>query len=91
VLLNAVYFKGEWGNKFDEKHTVQGTFNTLTGAAIPCHYMQKSEKRMLVSILCVCLFVCVCLCVCVCVYVCVCVCVCVFVCVRLLCFCLMII
>ena len=48
VLLNAVYFKGEWGSKFDEKSTRPGTFNTLTGAAIPCQYMQKSEKRMLV-------------------------------------------
>ena len=46
VLLNAVYFKGEWANKFDEKLTLQGTFQPFSGAAIPFQYMKKTEKRM---------------------------------------------
>ena len=47
VLLNAVYFKGAWGSKFDEKMTKSGSFQTLDGTSLPCHYMQKSDKRML--------------------------------------------
>ncbi|XP_038205957.1 serpin B3-like isoform X3 [Arvicola amphibius] len=26
VLVNAVYFKGQWDHKFDEKHTIEGKF-----------------------------------------------------------------
>jgi len=46
VLLNAVYFKGEWSSTFEGKLTQDGTFNSFAGA-VPCHYMHKNEKRML--------------------------------------------
>ena len=31
VLVNAVYFKGSWAQKFNEKHTSQRNFTTSTG------------------------------------------------------------
>ena len=48
VLLNAVYFKGEWASKFDQSLTQPGTFEDLEGGGSkPCHYMFRAEKKML--------------------------------------------
>ena len=48
VLLNAVYFKGEWSSKIDQSLTQPGTFEDLEGGGSkPCHYMFRAEKKVL--------------------------------------------
>lgn len=47
VLLNAVYFKGEWQTKFDEAKTVEGTFRLFDGSTRPCMLMSSVDKKML--------------------------------------------
>ncbi|XP_049975732.1 serpin B4-like isoform X1 [Alexandromys fortis] len=44
VLVNAVYFKGQWDHKFDEKHTIEGKFwlNKNTSKSVQM-MMQKNE------------------------------------------------
>lgn len=44
VLVNAVYFKGLWANKFDAKHTSEGDFQLLNGETVKVPMMKISEK-----------------------------------------------
>eukprot|EP00286_Rhodomonas_abbreviata_P023398 CAMPEP_0181308314 /NCGR_PEP_ID=MMETSP1101-20121128/11394_1 /TAXON_ID=46948 /ORGANISM="Rhodomonas abbreviata, Strain Caron Lab Isolate" /LENGTH=387 /DNA_ID=CAMNT_0023414683 /DNA_START=248 /DNA_END=1411 /DNA_ORIENTATION=- len=46
VIVNAVFFKGEWGSKFEEKDSVKGQFFGFD-APFPCTFMRKDEKKML--------------------------------------------
>jgi len=41
VLVNAVYFKGEWKHKFDPARTEEATFGP---ARLPCHLMHQFFK-----------------------------------------------
>lgn len=43
VLVNAIYFKGDWLHKFDEQNTQQGQFNTASGSA-PTDFMIQVNK-----------------------------------------------
>lgn len=39
-LINAIYFKGDWTYKFDEKETYDDQFNLLDGSKKPCKMMK---------------------------------------------------
>lgn len=40
-LINALYFKGEWKNKFEEKATVSGMFETVKGERVNSLFMNQ--------------------------------------------------
>ncbi|HLK59066.1 MAG TPA: serpin family protein [Chthonomonadaceae bacterium] len=42
VLMNAVYFKGAWTQKFDPAKTGSGTFTDSKGNKLPAHMMSQS-------------------------------------------------
>jgi len=44
VLVNAVYFKGSWTEKFNEKQTMRGVFNTMNHGKQPCAMMKRTAK-----------------------------------------------
>ena len=44
VLVNAIYFKGDWMNPFDEKLTKEAPFYTAPGKPIPVLTMSQKEK-----------------------------------------------
>lgn len=41
ALINAIYFKGAWSEKFDKAKTIQGTFTTVKGDAQPAMMMHR--------------------------------------------------
>jgi len=41
VIINAVYFKGKWADRFEEDFTKDDQFNTLSGAKSPVKMMHK--------------------------------------------------
>eukprot|EP00959_Pyramimonas_sp_CCMP1952_P279461 5842568-Pyramimonas_sp.AAC.1 len=41
VLINAVYFKGEWANKFDKANTREMDFHLAGGTSVPCKVLQS--------------------------------------------------
>lgn len=43
-LINAIYFKGEWSNKFDTKNTYDYAFNTLSGNTQSVKMMNRTGK-----------------------------------------------
>lgn len=45
VLLNAVYFKGEWAEGFDAAHTTARDFYRLDGTTAPVPMMQETVKQ----------------------------------------------
>lgn len=47
VLVNAIYFKGEWAVKFDRANSILGSFNLSDKEARPCAMMQRDDKKML--------------------------------------------
>mmetsp|Transcript_10000 Transcript_10000/g.24651 ORF Transcript_10000/g.24651 Transcript_10000/m.24651 type:complete len:443 (+) Transcript_10000:125-1453(+) len=47
VLLNAVYFKGEWQHKFDAAKTTKGEFRDFSGGKKGCDMMQSDSKKTL--------------------------------------------
>jgi serpin B len=44
VLTNAIYFKGQWDNKFEETNTKQSQFITLEGNKVDCEMMNGQNK-----------------------------------------------
>merc|ERR1711920_892887 len=44
VLVDAVYFKGSWTEKFDVKRTVRGEFHAISHTKKPCAMMQRTGK-----------------------------------------------
>lgn len=45
LLLNAVYFKGRWGNPFAEQKTAAGLFHTNTGIVeVPMMHMEQPHR-----------------------------------------------
>lgn len=46
ILVNAVYFKGNWAVKFDRGHSVRGTFTSPRLGARPCAMMKRTDRRM---------------------------------------------
>lgn len=42
-LVNAVYFKGVWCNKFDKKPTVESDFTTESGAKVKVNLMNQKD------------------------------------------------
>jgi len=43
-LINALYFKGQWRQKFDAAMTRPGVFHGLSGQEYPCDLMRQSGK-----------------------------------------------
>jgi len=43
-LINAIYFKGTWAEKFDVKHTKQGVFFLNNGSSAEVSMMHQKEK-----------------------------------------------
>lgn len=43
-LINAIYFKGEWANQFDEKRTFDGKFKTTAGQMEEVRMMTREGK-----------------------------------------------
>jgi serine protease inhibitor len=44
VLLNAIYFKGNWASQFDKAQTQDDQFTTIGGATVPIKMMHQHEK-----------------------------------------------
>lgn len=44
VLVNAIYFKGNWASQFDEKRTRDETFYLLSGKRVQAHMMAQKEE-----------------------------------------------
>ena len=44
VLTNAVYFKGQWVNEFEESATKEGTFTSLDGTKKQTPFMSQSKE-----------------------------------------------
>ncbi|MFO8022600.1 MAG: serpin family protein [Perlabentimonas sp.] len=44
VLTNAIFFKGQWEEKFDEEKTTQEQFNTINGSTADCEMMNSKGK-----------------------------------------------
>lgn len=44
VLMNALYFKGQWAQKFDKSETVEGDFTRADGTTASVQLMHKEEK-----------------------------------------------
>ncbi|XP_074135113.1 serpin B11 isoform X1 [Sminthopsis crassicaudata] len=42
VLVNAIYFKGQWQNKFQEEETIKMPFKLREGKSVPVQMMQQS-------------------------------------------------
>jgi serine protease inhibitor len=42
LLLNAVYFKGDWARPFDPKATAVADFTTASGTTVPVHMMSRT-------------------------------------------------
>uniref|UniRef100_A0A8C5NUE3 Serpin B7 n=1 Tax=Jaculus jaculus TaxID=51337 RepID=A0A8C5NUE3_JACJA len=42
VLVSAIYFKGQWQNKFDEQETVKTPFQLSVGKSVPVEMMYQS-------------------------------------------------
>jgi serpin B len=47
ILVNAIYFKGEWATKFDRSRSVLGSFSLSEQDRRPCAMMRRDDKRML--------------------------------------------
>jgi serpin B len=47
ILVNAIYFKGEWTTKFDRARSVLGSFSLSDKDRRPCAMMRRDDKRML--------------------------------------------
>mmetsp|Transcript_46608 Transcript_46608/g.112066 ORF Transcript_46608/g.112066 Transcript_46608/m.112066 type:complete len:375 (+) Transcript_46608:1218-2342(+) len=45
VLLNAVYFKGEWKHKFDPANTAKAQFRGFGGSPKECDMMKSDSKK----------------------------------------------
>lgn len=44
VLTNAIYFKGQWANKFEESKTQDGDFTLLNGSKVKSRMMNANGK-----------------------------------------------
>lgn len=44
VLVNAIYFKGDWARKFDPKNTQKGTFHLSDGSKVETDMMYLSSE-----------------------------------------------
>ena len=44
ILINALYFKGNWKVQFPKDQTAQGTFTTLSGQNATADYMQATSE-----------------------------------------------
>jgi serpin B len=44
VLTNAIYFKGQWDNKFEEELTEEGSFVTSSGKQVKAKMMNANDK-----------------------------------------------
>lgn len=47
VLVNAIYFKGNWLNKFNSNHTEKKDFHAIDGKTAPVDMMHMSGKKYL--------------------------------------------
>ncbi|MCD7460529.1 hypothetical protein HAX54_043695 [Datura stramonium] len=45
ILANALYFKGEWNEKFDASETKDHEFHLLNGWSIPAPFMTSKKKQ----------------------------------------------
>lgn len=46
VLANALYFKGEWTEKFEKSKTIQAAFSNADGSISQVDYMRKSDAEL---------------------------------------------
>lgn len=46
VLANALYFKGEWTEKFEKSKTIRAAFSNADGSISQVDYMRKSEAEL---------------------------------------------
>lgn len=47
VLANALYFKGEWNDKFDPSKTRNGEFHLFNGSSIQVPFMTSQKKQFI--------------------------------------------
>ena len=45
ILINAIYFKGDWAKPFEARRTAKRNFNLLDGSAQQCDMMQLNEHK----------------------------------------------
>lgn len=46
LLVNAVYFKGQWTTQFQKGHSQKGVFRSATRGALPCVMMRRVDHKM---------------------------------------------
>jgi len=44
LLINALYFKGDWTHSFAESNTVEGNFQAISGSPLKVPFMYQKEK-----------------------------------------------
>lgn len=50
VLANALYFKGEWNDKFDSLKTRDGEFYLFNGSTVQIPFMTSQKKQLISSL-----------------------------------------
>lgn len=49
LLVNAIYFKGEWNDKFDPSKTQDGEFHLFNGSTVSVPFMTSKKMQFVCS------------------------------------------